>query len=521
MFRYGIPVYDQGYARAVAEEQAAHAQYAAALRAQEEARNRAARARAARQAYTSPYASFLPTDHADEDEGEEEYPAYGSPDAYGSAYGLSPYQRQALAQLEREKERQRLAELRQRKALEQDELRRRLVLEEQRKRQEAEELRRKELEEELRRRDAFEQFYRNLGLRTPQQTQNTAPRRARTTSPPAQRPAPSPAPTTTASSESKPVRIPIRDPEPSSAAERAAAAEKIQTVFRTHAQRTKALQAIDAIDTRFQSLKAGFAFPTHLDFHVGEEAMVTVDTTKLDVPAIDEEDMSPTPSDSEDEGSLAPTTPKLAYSSNNASLHQYDEELNQLLVKLDAVESGGEKAVRERRREMVRRVEREARRVEGWKGVVWRVYQEVKAKEAGAQVEESVDEVMDETPANAATTVEEVSSAPEQAAMDVEAPFLLQPTSSTESSSASTLSATTADEPTFDASDITSSPILIPHASSVGDEDFVDDAEEAETEEVVSSLYPAAAQSTSGSCAMEVLGETEGQVLDDHEFVLC
>ncbi len=57
-FPYGAPTYsytrpDSDYFQALAEEEAARRQYADALRAQEEARNRAARARLARQAYES------------------------------------------------------------------------------------------------------------------------------------------------------------------------------------------------------------------------------------------------------------------------------------------------------------------------------------------------------------------------------------------------------------------------------------------------------------------------------------
>jgi len=63
--------------------------------------------------------------------------------------------------------------------------------------------------------------------------------------------------------------------------------------------------------------------------------------------------------------------PPLAYTSNNAPFHQYNEDLSRLLTKLDAVESGGDKSIREKRRDLARRVEREAERVEQWKDTVW------------------------------------------------------------------------------------------------------------------------------------------------------
>ena len=65
-------------------------------------------------------------------------------------------------------------------------------------------------------------------------------------------------------------------------------------------------------------------------------------------------------------------TPKLAYSPTNAPLHAYEEELNRILGALDAVESNGDMGVRSARRELARAVEREAEKVERWRGVVWR-----------------------------------------------------------------------------------------------------------------------------------------------------
>ncbi|EED82003.1 predicted protein [Postia placenta Mad-698-R] len=77
------PVYspDQDYLQALADERAAREQYFAARRAQEEARERAARARAARQAY-APYNSY----YFDDDDGTHE-----DNDSYDGAYSASPY----------------------------------------------------------------------------------------------------------------------------------------------------------------------------------------------------------------------------------------------------------------------------------------------------------------------------------------------------------------------------------------------------------------------------------------------
>lgn len=380
--------YDAAYARALAEERAARNQYAAALRAQEEARQRAARARLARHAYASasPYTSYLPDD--DEDT-YTTYPGQSVPAGYASAYGLSPQQRRALAELEREREKQqRLAQI--------DEERRRLFAaaeqERQRRLLEEEERRKVAQQEEMNRRRrsamAMEEIYRQMGLATPFEHpefvsspltvipkssysfinvfQNTA-RTARTASPSNRDPSPAPTPAP-ATEPTQPVRIPIHD----NTAELASAAEKIQTFYRTHVTRHKALQTIADIDSRFQTLKSQFTLPRHVDFQGATSGTpVTVDTLTLPPLSTFEDFSSDSESESEDGSS---SVPRLAYSTTNGPIHQYDEDLNQLLGKLDAVESGGDKAVRERRRELVRSVEREATRIEKWKEAVWRAF---------------------------------------------------------------------------------------------------------------------------------------------------
>lgn len=76
---------------------------------------------------------------------------------------------------------------------------------------------------------------------------------------------------------------------------------------------------------------------------------------------------------------------KLAFTHPNASLHAYAESLLRLLNKLDAVESGGDRKVRERRREVVRRIESEAEGVERWWRGVWRAYVGKRRREEGTK----------------------------------------------------------------------------------------------------------------------------------------
>ncbi|KAG8718757.1 hypothetical protein FRC08_004423 [Ceratobasidium sp. 394] len=96
--------------------------------------------------------------------------------------------------------------------------------------------------------------------------------------------------------------------------------------------------AVAGILTTFASLSSNFAFPSHLDFS------------------------SPSSSDS----------PKLAYTSNNGPLHQYEHELTGLLTQLDAVESYGDEGVRKARKEAVKRIEQELAALDERKMDEWR-----------------------------------------------------------------------------------------------------------------------------------------------------
>ncbi|KAI0742852.1 hypothetical protein C8Q80DRAFT_1191073 [Daedaleopsis nitida] len=178
-YHYPTTYSDSEYLRALAEERAAREQYAAACRAQEEARQRAARARAARRAYMSPYSSYHDDDRNDLDLDLElddgaYYPRQrplsfvDGQRPYGYGLGLNPYSERALLEeqrkrelleLERERERRRLEEQRRRELLEleREKERRRLeeerirrILQEERQREEA--ARQKMLEEERLRR---------------------------------------------------------------------------------------------------------------------------------------------------------------------------------------------------------------------------------------------------------------------------------------------------------------------------------------------------------------------------------
>ncbi|EPQ55911.1 hypothetical protein GLOTRDRAFT_41268, partial [Gloeophyllum trabeum ATCC 11539] len=183
-------------------------------------------------------------------------------------------------------------------------------------------------------------------------------------------PSRSPNPSTRRTASAQPTertRIPIRTPSPQQPAqppspepqytkEQLAAAEKIQSFLRTHFPRHQALKQISSIERRFEELKSGFSFPATIDFALSpssEDNIVSVDTASLrPLPPAQCADVSP---------------PNLPYTHNNTPLHAYDHNLGQLLSQLDAVPSGGDVRVRERRKEVVRRVQGEVTRVEEWR----------------------------------------------------------------------------------------------------------------------------------------------------------
>lgn len=143
------------------------------------------------------------------------------------------------------------------------------------------------------------------------------------------------------------------------------AASKIQNRYRVH----RSLQTIANLERQFKESQARFTFPSSIDFQrPGNDAQ-----DHVSVPASRHPDSVASDSgDSMDVNSQ--TEGKLAYTSNNFSLNAYLDEMLKLLTKLDGVESWGEKAVREKRRNVVKEIEIEMARVDGyWKGV-WRDY---------------------------------------------------------------------------------------------------------------------------------------------------
>lgn len=141
-----------------------------------------------------------------------------------------------------------------------------------------------------------------------------------------------------------------------------AAATKIQSFYRSQ----KALTTISKLEGKFRQLKQAFAIPNAIDF-ISEDG--TVITLKADG----------TETNSNIIRHSVPA--KLAFTSTNVPIRAYDEELNRILTALDAVESWGDKKVREKRKDTVRMVEDEAARVEGEWAAVWKAFSEKSEEE--------------------------------------------------------------------------------------------------------------------------------------------
>ncbi|KAI0339102.1 hypothetical protein BDW22DRAFT_1362040 [Trametopsis cervina] len=438
---------DADYMHALAEEEAARRQYADALRAQEDARRRAARARLARQAYESAHSSYL----SDED---DEYSTYAVPvprEPWGAGITYPRRSRPAFdaALKERERER-RIQELEEelRRKREEEERQRRFQLEQEereRRLREQEFLRRQQQQQQQARQQAtplspLEEFF---GLRPQrmQQSQDTPlSRRARTVSPgfrarntseqEQQQPSRSPpAQTRTSTNTSIPINvpttpsasIPIHTTSPKPTSPKAAPSPKPQAqqtptptrapteeeiaaaqTFQTYWRRRAAFRAIAAQAARFDALRRDFVLPAALEYtqpsEGGEKAVVSVpvpDSVRSRKHLSEEPTATSFASDSETESETEDEpespTPALAYTRTNAPVHAYNEELARVLGALDGVESGGDARVRRARREVVRRVEREARWVERVRGVVWRTKeaQQQKGTEEVMEVEEA------------------------------------------------------------------------------------------------------------------------------------
>ncbi|KDR78381.1 hypothetical protein GALMADRAFT_245541 [Galerina marginata CBS 339.88] len=144
--------------------------------------------------------------------------------------------------------------------------------------------------------------------------------------------------------------------------EQNAAASRIQKRYRIHASSG----ALDEIASQFDNVKKSFVYPRVIDFKKPgpEDGHVSVPACR-----------PPSDFDNEEE-SMYVDSPggKLTYTSTNYGLHQYTDALVKLLMKLDGVESWGDKGLRLKRREVVKDIEKEASKLERYWKQTWADY---------------------------------------------------------------------------------------------------------------------------------------------------
>ena len=333
-----------------------------------------------------------------QDDNDDEY------DGYGYIRGYTPRQRAFL-----EGQRRQQAAVRERERLN------------------AEEMQRREAESRAGRaqgvRASLEDYYRNLGMRTRYSTrkvdesvssiglpdknqddltgdvqkQDATPSPARSvplsrSQSPLRSPSP-PAQATTVKTELEPIASSSPTPE-----QQTDAATKIQSFYRTR----KSLATISQLESNFEDLIGAFTMPETVDYLSADGEVVSLEV----VPT------APLPVPSETQSKSTSLAARLAFTPANVPIRVYDEHLNRILTKLDAVESWGERKVRERRRDVVRNVELEAARIESLWVDMWRRYVGAEKDEVDVILldEAAVDEQATKMTADVTASVEEVSS---------------------------------------------------------------------------------------------------------------
>ena len=216
------------------------------------------------------------------------------------------------------------------------------------------------------------------------------PASSSTSQPTSSGPNPVTTPTATTDTQSQPAVSSSPTPE------QVDAATKIQSFYRSR----KALATISQLEAKFEELKRGFALPDAVDYLSADGEVITL---KVDAAIV-----IPAQSDTAPES----TTPaRLAFTHTNVPLRKYDEDLNRILAGLDAVQSWGEKKVREKRRGVVRSVELEAARIETIWAEIWRRYVE-------EDEEDEVNEALVDAPDESTEMTVDTSSAVEPVASD-------------------------------------------------------------------------------------------------------
>ena len=134
--------------------------------------------------------------------------------------------------------------------------------------------------------------------------------------------------------------------------------------------RQRALASIAEVLTQFEQFKSNFSPPSQLDYRgATADDVIPIPVSEPFVHA------SSIPPSSGDSADTTDTSKLLAYTPNNKVVLEYIENLNRLVDRLDRIESGGHAGVREQRKQMIRNVEAEAQRMDGWIATIWKLAQ--------------------------------------------------------------------------------------------------------------------------------------------------
>lgn len=122
-----------------------------------------------------------------------------------------------------------------------------------------------------------------------------------------------------------------------------AAASLIQQKFRVY----KSLRMIDSIASEFRTLKSGFVYPETVDLRMpgSEQGHVTVRLNRSESDKV--------------EVDLEENQPKLAYTRANYAVYTYANTMEKFLIRLDELESWGDKDVRQKRSLVAKEVGKE------------------------------------------------------------------------------------------------------------------------------------------------------------------
>ncbi|KAK4702981.1 hypothetical protein P7C70_g3242, partial [Phenoliferia sp. Uapishka_3] len=141
-------------------------------------------------------------------------------------------------------------------------------------------------------------------------------------------------------------------PNPAESSEALAAAATLQRHFRAHIARRTALSTLDSLTTSFVTQKSTFTIPSTLKFKSSPKLSVSEHETAAS-------SSHPAPS------------PQLAYSPSNATFLAYEDLLTTLLIKIDAISSGGDRTVRRARKDLVRNIEKELKELDDARVKQW------------------------------------------------------------------------------------------------------------------------------------------------------